>query len=137
MPGDCLTAIRFPIWPESRVGSAFHEVSARKSDFAFVAAAAQVALDEEGRCRKIALGVGGLGDRPIGLDVSSAVGTGLDKTLIGEIVHQACRHLESYSDLHASAEYRSRVALALCSRALHGAVVDARRPRPTQIEQTR
>ena len=44
-PGDCLTAIRFPVWRDKRIGAGFHEVSARRSDFAFVAAAAQVALD--------------------------------------------------------------------------------------------
>jgi CO/xanthine dehydrogenase FAD-binding subunit len=32
MPGDCVTAVRFPIWRYARVGTAFHEVSARKSD---------------------------------------------------------------------------------------------------------
>ena len=38
MPGDCVTAVRFPVWSEERVGVGFHEVSARKSDFAFVSA---------------------------------------------------------------------------------------------------
>ena len=49
--GACLTAVRFPVWPEARVGAGFHEVSARRSDFAFVSAAAQVALDQDGVCR--------------------------------------------------------------------------------------
>jgi CO/xanthine dehydrogenase FAD-binding subunit len=137
MPGDCLTAVRFPVWSEERVGSAFHEVSARKSDFAFVSAAAQVAVDEEGICRKIALGVGGLGDRPVSLDVSSAVGAKLDDALIDDLVREACRDLETYGDLHASAEYRSRVAVALSSRSLHDAVADAGRPRPANPEQAR
>lgn len=137
MPGDCLTAARFPVWSEECVGSAFHEVSARKSDFAFVATAAQVAVDEEGNCQKIALGVGGLGDRPICLDVSSAVGAKLDDAFIEDLVREACRDLETYGDLHASAEYRSRVAVALSSRALHDAVADARRPMPANREQAR
>lgn len=128
MPGDCLTAVRFPVWSEKRVGSAFHEVSARKSDFAFVAAAAQVSLDEAGVCRRIALGVGGLGDRPTRLDVSAAIGAKLDHSFIHEIGHEACRNLEPYGDLHASAEYRSRVAAALCARALQDAMIDAEQP---------
>ncbi|MBR0988021.1 FAD binding domain-containing protein [Bradyrhizobium liaoningense] len=134
MPGDCLTSVRFPVWREKRIGTAFQEVSARKSDFAFVAAAAQVALDEEGQCERIALGVGGLGDRPISLDVGSAVGARLDKASIEEIVRGGCRHLETYGDLHASAEYRSRVAVALCSRVLRDSVVDAGRL-PADLEQ--
>src|SRR5882757_6599216 len=63
MPGDCVCAVRFPVWPHRRVGTGFHEVSARQSDFAFVAAAAQVAIDEDGRCLDVTLGLGGVGDR--------------------------------------------------------------------------
>ena len=36
--GECISAIRFPIWPHKRIGTGFFEISARKSDFAFVAA---------------------------------------------------------------------------------------------------
>ncbi|MBQ8105809.1 MAG: FAD binding domain-containing protein, partial [Afipia sp.] len=69
MPGDCVTAVRFPIWRHARLGTGFHEVSARQSDFAFVAAAAQVALDDSGLCIDAALGIGGIGDRAVRLDV--------------------------------------------------------------------
>jgi len=41
----CLTAVRFPVWHEARIGVGFHEVNARRSDFAFASAAAQIALD--------------------------------------------------------------------------------------------
>src|SRR5262249_41738337 len=57
-PTACLAAVRFPVWREARIGTGFHEVNARKSDFAFASAAAQVALDENGVCRRVALGVG-------------------------------------------------------------------------------
>ncbi|WP_342726311.1 FAD binding domain-containing protein [Bradyrhizobium sp. B097] len=126
MPGDCVTAVRFPIWSHARIGTGFHEVSARKSDFAFVAAAAQVALDESGSCIDAALGIGGVGDRPVRLDVSSLIGTGLDKQSITESVRQAAEVLEPASDLHASAAYRLRVAVALGTRALEDAINDAR-----------
>ena len=46
--GECVSAIRFPVWPHKRIGVGFLEISARRSDFAFVAAAAQVALDDDG-----------------------------------------------------------------------------------------
>ena len=82
-PGECVSAIRFPVWPHQRIGVGFFEISARRSDFAFVAAAAQVALDEDGRCIEIALGVGGVGDRPLRLDVSSLIGTALDPAVGG------------------------------------------------------
>ena len=35
--GECVSAIRFPVWPHKRIGTGFFEISARKSDFAFVA----------------------------------------------------------------------------------------------------
>src|ERR1700761_7768679 len=88
-PGECVSAIRFPIWPHARVGTGFFEISARRSDFAFVAAAAQVALDEEGRCIEVALGVGGVGDRPLRIDVSSLVGGELDTASVTEVITSA------------------------------------------------
>src|SRR5689334_22568623 len=48
--GCCITEIHFPVWEHGRIGVGFEEVSARRSDFALVAAAAQVALDQAGRC---------------------------------------------------------------------------------------
>src|SRR5262245_25579437 len=54
----CLTAVCFPRWRDARIGVGFHEVSARRSDFAFASAAAQIALDDAGICRRLALGIG-------------------------------------------------------------------------------
>ena len=123
--GECVSSIRFPVWPHQRIGVGFFEVSARKSDFAFVAAAAQVALDDEGRCLDIALGVGGIGDRPLRLDVSALIGGKLDAASMTEAVNAAAVELEPASDLHASAAYRRRVAIALCIRAIEQARANA------------
>ena len=119
--GQCGRAVRFPVWPHRRIGTGFFEISARRSDFAFVAAAAQVALDEEGRCLDVALGLGGVADRPTRLDVSSLTGTKLDAASMSDAVNAACAELEAMSDLHASAAYRHRVAGVLCVRALERA----------------
>jgi CO/xanthine dehydrogenase FAD-binding subunit len=123
--GDCISAIRFPVWPQKRIGVGFFEISARRSDFAFVAALAQVALDEEDRCIDVALGVGGAGDRPLRLDVSSLIGGRLDAASVSDAVNTASRELEPTTDLHASAAYRRRVAVTLCIRALEQARADA------------
>jgi CO/xanthine dehydrogenase FAD-binding subunit len=119
--GQCVSAIRFPVWPHKRIGIGFFEISARRSDFAFVAAAAQVALDEEDRCIEVALGLGGVADRPLRLDVSCLVGTRLDSASLADAVNAACRAVDAMSDLHASAAYRSRVAVTLGVRALEQA----------------
>jgi CO/xanthine dehydrogenase FAD-binding subunit len=123
--GECIRAIRFPVWPHKRIGTGFFEISARRSDFAFVAAAAQVALDAEDRCIEVALGVGGVGERPLRLDVSSLTGTKLDASSISDAVNAASLELEPSSDLHASAAYRRRVAVALGNRVLEQARADA------------
>jgi CO/xanthine dehydrogenase FAD-binding subunit len=119
--GDCISAIRVPVWPHQRIGVGFFEISARRSDFAFVAATAQVALDGEDRCVEVALGVGGVGDRPLRLDVPSLIGTKLDAASVAGAVNAASTKLEANSDLHASAGYRRRVAAVLCIRALEQA----------------
>jgi CO/xanthine dehydrogenase FAD-binding subunit len=123
--GECVSAIRFPVWPHQRIGVGFFEISARRSDFAFVAAAAQVALGDDGRCIDVALGVGGVGDRPLRLDMSSLVGTELDAASVAEAVNSASDNIEAMSDLHASAAYRRRVATMLGIRALEQARVNA------------
>jgi CO/xanthine dehydrogenase FAD-binding subunit len=123
--GQCVRAIRFPVWRHKRIGVGFFEISARRSDFAFVAAAAQVALDEQDRCIDIALGLGGVADRPLRLDVSCLVGTRLDSASLADAVNAACRAVDAMSDLHASAAYRRRVAVTLCIRALEQARTEA------------
>jgi len=70
------------------------------------------------------LGVGGVGDRPLRLEVPSLVGTELDATSVAA-ASCAAGELDATSDLHASAAYRRRVASVLCIRALEQARVDA------------
>ena len=125
LPGDCVCAVRFPVWSHPRVGTAFHEVSARRSDFALVAAAAQVALDDAGRCIEARLGLGGVGDCAIRIDVAPLVGEIPTRTAIAEVVRAATAELEAGSDLHASADYRRRVAATLGIRALEDAFAGA------------
>jgi CO/xanthine dehydrogenase FAD-binding subunit len=124
-PGECVSAVKFPVWSHKTIGVGFFEISARKSDFAFASALAQVALDEEGRCIEIALGVGGVGDRALRLDVSSLLGTRLDAAVVSDAVHAAAADMDSSSDLHASAAYRRRVAITLSMRAIEQARTDA------------
>lgn len=126
MPGDCVCGVRFPVWSQGRVGTGFHEVSARQSDFAFVAAAAQVALDDGGRCVNATLGLGGVVDRAIRIDVSPLIGENPTPSAIADVVRAQTRDLETGSDLHATADYRRRVAAVLGARALEDAFADAR-----------
>jgi CO/xanthine dehydrogenase FAD-binding subunit len=127
-PTACLTAVRFPVWRGQRVGVGFHEVSARKSDFALVAAAAQVAVDDAGTCTRIALGVGAVTATPLRLDMTAALqGTRLEEDASRDAVTAALANTEPLDDLHASAEYRRRAAIALAVRAIRDAYLAATR----------
>jgi carbon-monoxide dehydrogenase medium subunit len=117
-----LTEIRFPVWRE-RVGVGFHEVSARRSDFAFASAAAQVALDPGGAITRIAIGVGAATETPLRLATAERALAGAKPTpeAIRSAIHDALADIAPMADLHASADYRRRVARSLAIRA----VVDA------------
>ena len=116
----CLTAVCFPRWRDARIGVGFHEVSARRSDFAFASAAAQVALDDGGICRRLALGVGAVTACPLRLDsVAKALeGARVEPDVAREAVRAALADIEPLSDLHASADYRRRAATSLAVRAI-------------------
>jgi CO/xanthine dehydrogenase FAD-binding subunit len=118
--GGVLTAVRFPVWSEGRIGTGFHEISARKSDFALVGAAAQVALDADGGCMALAVGLGGTGDIPVRLDAvaENLIGSRLEDKIVRDAVEAATADLDTADDLHASAAYRRRVAAALARRAI-------------------
>jgi CO/xanthine dehydrogenase FAD-binding subunit len=123
----CLTSVRFPVWREARLGTGFHEVNARRSDFAFAAAAAQVALDADGICRRLALGLGAVTAVPLRLDtVARALAdTRIDAARARDAVSAALADIAPLADLHASAAYRRRVAVTLAVRAIMDACADA------------
>jgi CO/xanthine dehydrogenase FAD-binding subunit len=116
----CLSSVRFPVWPEKRVGVGFHEVNARQSDFAFVSAAAQIALDADGRCTRAAIGIGAATAVPLRLDaVAKALeGQRFDEGKMREAAKAALADIEPMADLHASAEYRRRVGVTMAVRAV-------------------
>jgi carbon-monoxide dehydrogenase medium subunit len=124
---ECLTEIRFPVW-RGRVGSGFHEVSARASDFALVAAAAQVELDAAGACVRLATGLGGIGAAPVRIVSPGAalVGKPLDHAAIAAAVRRVVDEIAPEDDQHASAAYRRRVAPRLLARAIADAARGAR-----------
>ena len=123
----CLTGVRFPVWSSGRIGVGFHEVNARSSDFAFVSAAAQVELGADGKCRRIAIGVGAATDCPVRLDSAEQqlAGTDLDAKTVDAAVREALADIDALSDLHATPEYRRRAAISLARRAVADALADA------------
>jgi CO/xanthine dehydrogenase FAD-binding subunit len=121
--GAILASVRFPVWADGRIGTGFHEVSSRRSDFALVSAAAQVALGANGTCTLLAAGVGGASDSPVRLKgLESLVGGHLEEEAVRKAVAASVAGFDIMRDHHASADYRKRVAAALARRA----ILDAR-----------
>ena len=121
--GACLISVRFPVW-KGKIGVGFHEVNARRSDFAFASAAAQVELDAGGKCQRIAIGVGAATDFPIRLESAEKQlqGTALEAKAVHAAMRDALAGIDPLSDLHASADYRRRAAASLASRAVADAL---------------
>jgi CO/xanthine dehydrogenase FAD-binding subunit len=127
--GSCLTAVHFP-WADDRapVGVGFHEINARRSDFAFASAAAQASLNEDGSCRSLALGIGAVTETPLRLNAVEAefVGRPIEEARLRTIIRDVLTDIALMSDLHASADYRRRVATTLAMRAVMDALESAR-----------
>ncbi len=117
--GAVLTGVRFPVW-RGKVGVGFHEVNARRSDFAFVSAAAQVELGDDGKCKRIVIGVGAVTDFPLRLESAERAlqGGALNDAAVKKAVTEALAGIDALADLHASAAYRRRVAATLAARAI-------------------
>ncbi|MBT5046885.1 MAG: xanthine dehydrogenase family protein subunit M [Rhodospirillaceae bacterium] len=127
-PHECLTEIRFPIWPAERTSHGFHEVSIRDSDFALAAAAAQISLDAGGTCHRLHVALGGASPAPLRLtEVETALtGTTLDDTTINAETARVAGLVEPQGDVHADAAYRRRVARVMVERAILSARDNAR-----------
>jgi len=122
-PDECLEEIHWPVWSEKRTGSAFTEIAIRHGDFAMVAAAAQLAVDESGRCTRAALGLGGAAGTPLAFAKIAArlVGTKLEDKAIEDAASDASKETDPGADLHATKEYRRHLARVLAGRVLREA----------------
>ena len=123
-PDELLTAVRIPA-AAARTGAGFHEVSARYRDFAQVAAAATVTLDELGTCTAAELVLLRVAPAPHRVDVSHLVGTTIGDAECAALA-ESLSGLEPADDIEVSGTYRRRVAVTLAIRALRDANEKAR-----------
>ena len=118
---ECLLAIRFPRWTGAgRIGVGFHEVSPRAGDFAVVAAAAQLLLDDDGICRRAAIAVANAAPMPLRLTAAETalLDAAVDPASARHAAELADAQLDPPSDLHASAAGRRHMARTLVERAI-------------------
>jgi carbon-monoxide dehydrogenase medium subunit len=122
-PDELLVEVRVPGLPE-RSGVSFLEVARRHGDFAIVGVAAVVSLGADGTVADARLVFVGVGGAPVRASEAEAAlrGRPPDAALFAAAAAKGAAALAPASDMHASAEYRRRVAGVLAERALEEAM---------------
>jgi carbon-monoxide dehydrogenase medium subunit len=126
-PDEVLTGVRFPVWT-GRCGFAVQEFARRHGDFAIAGAVMAVALDDDDRVSRCAIGLLGLGSTPRRAAEAEAavIGQPASDVNADEIGELAMTGLDDIpADLQGSASYRSRVGAALVARAWAEATKEA------------
>jgi aerobic carbon-monoxide dehydrogenase medium subunit len=121
-PGEVITDVLIPI-ARPRQGWSFQEMVRRTSDFAIVAVAALVELDERtGMIAGARVALAGVADRVTlaeeDLLAGLAGGNGIGSKAVDAAAAAIAGRLEPATDVHASGEYRQRLARVLIARAL-------------------
>jgi CO/xanthine dehydrogenase FAD-binding subunit len=117
-PEELITKARFPK-PAARTGVGFHEISIRHRDYAQLAAAAIVTVDDGGACTAAELVLLRAAEVPLRIDARRAVD---DESAIDELLAD----IDPPSDIEASEAHRRRVAPVLARRVLRDAAERAR-----------
>jgi aerobic carbon-monoxide dehydrogenase medium subunit len=116
---ELLTSIHLDSPPPGRRWG-YEHVARRHGDFALVGVAVTADIDEDGVCRAASIGIAGVADVPV--LAAEAAQTLLDTRIGSPAAEQVARAVSDAihppDDVHASAEYRRRVAGVLVARAL-------------------
>jgi carbon-monoxide dehydrogenase medium subunit len=127
-PDEVLVGVSFPIWSD-RSGFAVEEFARRHGDFAIAGAAVGVELDGGDRVRRCAIGLIGVGSTPERAEAAETevAGRPVAEVDADELGRLATAGLEAVpTDLHGSAEFRTRVGAAMVARAWSAAAAEAR-----------
>jgi 2-furoyl-CoA dehydrogenase FAD binding subunit len=120
-PDELITSLRWPVRrPSERF--AFTEFAVRSGDYAIVAIACVVDLNEDGAARSVRLGFGGASEVPQIIDMPN-LNKRLDAKLIQPIALDAAARIQCRGDLLGSAAYRRQLADVLAARAIASATV--------------
>jgi aerobic carbon-monoxide dehydrogenase medium subunit len=119
-PNEMILEARFP---NRGPNASFHEFARRQGDFAVVAAAVWLDLDD-GACRSARVVLGGVASTPVRAPEAEAILTGapLDPARMREAAGAAAAAFAPISDVHGSSAYRRQLANVLVRRALEDAV---------------
>ena len=118
-PDEMLVEIEVPpVAP--RTGHAFTEFARRHGDFALGGAAALITVDEQGVCRRAALGLLAAAPTPVRASEAESmlVGERIDEELAAKAGERAAADVRPTGDIHGSAEYRKRLVGVMARRAV-------------------
>lgn len=117
-PDELLVGVTGPCWPAGH-GYAFLEMARRHGDFALAGAAALMTLKEDGRVDRVAVALTGVDIGPVRLHDGETLLDGKmpDDAAIAAAAETA-RVVAGLDDVHASADYRRKLAVVYARRAL-------------------
>lgn len=119
-PEEILVEIEIP--PSApRSGGSFLEISRRHGDYALAGLAAQITLDEAGRCIEARLVYLSAGDGPLLVTsaVEQLIGQIPDDQNLSEVARQAAAEdVQPSGDIHASTDFKRHLCRVLTRRAL-------------------
>jgi CO/xanthine dehydrogenase FAD-binding subunit len=122
-PDELLVEIKIPPLPAG-TSWAFDELSRRRGDFAIVGVAAVVRCDTAGAIDVVRLAFNGVGETFVRAHRAEAALLGRKPTAdaVAEAAYIAASDLDPPSDIHASAQYRTKVSEAMAERVLSRAL---------------
>ena len=118
-PRELVVEVHVPELPPG-AGSCFLEVSRRHGDFALVAAAVWLTVDPSGICADCGIALAGVAACAVRARAAEQrlKGQRLTDSLFAAVARGIPDELDPTSDLHASADYRRKVAAEIVRRAL-------------------
>jgi CO/xanthine dehydrogenase FAD-binding subunit len=124
---ELVTGVYFPALPP-RSGTAFVEHSHRHGDYALVAVAGMVSLDDTGRYCAARVALGAVASTPIRSAVAeqALVGETPSSALSRAAAEAAAQHIAPDSDVRATADYRRLLTRVLVEQAIDRATQRAR-----------
>ena len=116
---EILTEIRIPV-PPARSGGAYFKLERKVGDFATVAVAAQLTLDEKGVCHKVGIGLTNVGPTPVKARKAEEFlrGKDSDESNIAQAAQLAADESTPSPDLRGPVEYKKGLVKELAKRAL-------------------
>jgi carbon-monoxide dehydrogenase medium subunit len=116
---EIITEIRIPK-PSPRSGGAYVKFERKAGDFAVVSVATQLTLDSSGKCRKVGIGLGAVGETAIRAREAEILlqNKSVNNELVKEASSKASACCSPTSDLRGSAEFKRHLVGVLTQRAL-------------------